>query len=535
MSIDLSPALRRGVALTAVAALISIGVAACNDTTSALNSDRIPPVVTLASTGTVDTVVSFSAEVNDNLGIKSINVRATGGGVLVFDTTFTSAVTSITLPFSVFASRAVAPGTPVIVTASAVDGAGNSSGIDTLRLSVGNIPPPDVRVVSPASGSSVVIGKSVVITLSGKTALKVRSLGFTTTGVLTLADSAIFTSPLRDSIAVRDTITIPANTPAGQLIITPFIRDSLGQRTEGPSISLTVQTLAATNTVPVVNQYCLSSVSFDNACGHTLRVEVADSIHVEADDPGGIIALGYEVRRTVGGAIDDTKQFTSNGQLTFLPQTFSMSLPYTTFPTTAYIQVYARNSNGVKAYAKLASGADRIDTVTVVAGVTRALPLGGTVADALYHPGKDRLYLTNIDLGRVEVFNFADSSFQTPVIVGSRPWGIAAWPRDRSGNVGDTLLVANSGGTNISYVNLNGGGSGTEVFRYGPPQHHRVHHHDLHFGNHRSADSGTHQVRLQRSSPVSRRHLHRFRRQLHRRGADLFHHSDRRSVRSVLQ
>ena len=161
----------------------------------------------------------------------------------------------------------------------------------------------------------------------------------------------------------------------------------------------------------------------------------------------------------------------SNGQLTFQPHTFQMHLPYTSFPTIAFVQVFARNSNGVKAYAKLASGADRIDTVTVVAGVTRGLPFGGQVADAYYHPVKDRLYLTNILLNRVEVFNLADSSFKAPVIVGSRPWGITAWPRDRNGTMGDTLLVANSGGTDISYVDLDAGasGSGAEVFRYALP------------------------------------------------------------------
>ncbi|MEP6551794.1 MAG: hypothetical protein ABJB95_11460, partial [Gemmatimonadales bacterium] len=157
-----------------------------------------------------------------------------------------------------------------------------------------------------------------------------------------------------------------------------------------------------------------------------------------------------------------------SGQLTFEPHTFTMNLPYTNFPTTAYIKVFAQNSNGVRAYAKLSSGLDRVDTVTVVAGVTRSLPLGGQVADALYHPGKDRLYLTNIARNQVEVFNLADSSFKAPVIVGSRPWGIAAWPRDRLGAKGDTLLVANSGGTQISYISLNAGasGSGLEVFRY---------------------------------------------------------------------
>jgi hypothetical protein len=268
---------------------------------------------------------------------------------------------------------------------------------------------------------------------------------------------------------MQDTIAIPANASPGTLTITPFLRDSLGQRAVGPSVTITVQTAAQVNSVPVVNAYCTSSQAFDNACGHGKRVEVGDTVHVDADDPSGISQLGYEVRSTIGGAIDDSATFLSNGQLTFQPHTFSMRLPYTSFPTTAYIQVFARNSNGVRAYAKLASGADRIDTVTVVAGVTRPLPLGGEVADALYHQGKDRLYLTNITRNQVEVFNLGDSSFKSPVIVGSRPWGLTAWPRDRNGTMGDTVLVANSGGTDISYIDLNRGTSGLEVFRYALP------------------------------------------------------------------
>jgi hypothetical protein len=302
----------------------------------------------------------------------------------------------------------------------------------------------------------------------GKTAIKVLALGFMTTGPVVGTDSLLFASPLADSTTMQDTVAIPLNAAPGTLTITPFLRDSLGQRAVGPSVTITVQSAAQINSVPVVNQYCLQSQAFDNACGHVKRVEVTDTVHVEADDPSGISQLGYEVRSAIGGPIDDTQTFVSNGQLTFQPHTFTMNLPYTTFPTIAYIQVFAQNSNGVRAYAKLSNGQDRIDTVQVVAGVTRSLPFGGQVADALYHAGKDRLYLTNITRNRVEVFNLADSSFKSPVIVGSRPWGIAAWPRDRAGTKGDTLLVANSGGTQISYIDLNAGlsGSGQEVFRY---------------------------------------------------------------------
>src|SRR6185436_9501290 len=380
-------------------------------------------------------------------------------------------VTDIQLPFTLFASRTVPPGTPVTITAFAIDGAGNSSGVDTLIMATGNLPPPQVVILSPFSGSSAVVGKSILVTVMGKAATKVMSLGLNSTGPVVRADSVLFASPMLDSTTMQDTIAIPATATPGTLTITPFLRDSLGQRAVGPSVTITVQSAAQINSVPVVNGYCLSNQAFDNACGHAKRVEVTDTVHVEADDPSGISQLGYEVRSTPGGAIDDTQTFAATGQLTFQPHTFRMNLPYTNFPTTAYIQVFAQNSNGVRAYAKLASGADRIDTVTVVAGVTRPLPLGGEVADALYHQGKDRLYLTNLTRNRVEVFNLGDSSFKAPVIVGSRPWGITSWPRDRNGTQGDTLLIANSGGTDISYVDLDAGasGSGAEVFRYALP------------------------------------------------------------------
>ena len=465
--------LRRGFAVAAIAGLTSLIVASCTDTTSIdPQRDRVPPTLDLTPRGgQADTVISFTAEAKDNLGLKTIHVQAIGAVGFVYDTVFTSAVTDIQLPFTLFANRTVPPGTPVTITATAIDGAGNTSGVDTLIMATGNLPPPEVRILSPFSGSSAVVGKSILVTVMGKAATKVRSLGLMSTGPVVVNDSLVYSSPLLDSLTFQDTVAIPATATPGTLTLTPFLRDSLNQRTVGPSITITVQTAAQINSVPVVNAYCTSSQAFDNACGHGRRVEVTDTVHVEADDPSGIGQLGYEVRSTVGGPIDDSGNFVSNGQLTFQPHTFSMKLPYTTFPTTAYIQVFAVNSNGVRAYAKLASGADRIDTVTVVAGVTRPLPLGGQVADALYHSGKDRIYLTNLTRNQVDVFNLSDSSFKAPVIVGSRPWGISAWPRDRNGTMGDTILIANSGGTDISYIDLNAGasGSGLEVFRYALP------------------------------------------------------------------
>ncbi|MCR4338320.1 MAG: hypothetical protein NUW01_00375 [Gemmatimonadaceae bacterium] len=430
--------------LLACAAVLA-GVTACGDSlTEGTTGDANPPALDLAGVETtVDTILAFSADARDNLGIKTVHVSATGGVAFTFDTTFTSAVTTTSIPFSISVPRSVPPGTSVTVTGFATDGSGNRSVTDTLRLVVGNLLPPDARIISPPNGTVAVVGKSLVLSIVGKSGLKVRSLGFVTSGVLTAADSTNFSTPLRDSVSISDTLTIPDGTPPGQLTVTPFVYDSLGQRSLGPSIVLSVQTAASTTSTPVVT------------FGTSPRVEVGDTIHVAATDQTGIANLGYEVRITPTGSVVAADSIVSTGQITSLFRTFTMALPFTTFPQTIYVRGFATNAIGTRAYALLASGEIRTDTITVVAGATRPLPSGGSVADALYHPVRDRLYLTNIERNRLEVFSFADSTFKPSIPVGSRPWGITAWPVNRRGDMGDRLLVANSGGTSISYVDLN--------------------------------------------------------------------------------
>lgn len=441
-----------------LAAAIAVAAAvACSDSssTSGLTGDTSAPKVTLFKNASADSVIAFTVGVKDNLGIKSIHVSVTGGINTTFDTTFTSANTDATIPFAITAPSSVPRGSPVFVTASAIDGAGNKSAVDSLSLTIGNLAPPDVRIFSPLAGTFAVVGKGITISIWGKSGLKIRSLGVTATGTFTRSDSVLFNSPLRDSTGFTDTLSIPASAPPGTLVLTPFLIDSLGTKTIGPQVTVTVQTAAQSNSVPNVN------------FGLTSRVEVTDTIHVEANDPAGITALGYEFRDSTNAARRDSIQL--NGQLTSAIKTFTLKLPYTSFPTTIFVRGFARNSNGTLGYAKLAGGADRVDTVTVVAGVTRPLPLGGVVADGYYHAGKDRLYLTNIVRNQLEVFNLADSSFKAPINVGSRPWGISVWPHDRTGAVGDTILIANSGGTDISYVDLDRGSTGLEVNRYALP------------------------------------------------------------------
>ena len=419
--------------------------------------DVAKPHISLAKgSSSADTLLSMGVNATDNIGIKTVRVLLSGGVTSQYDTTMTSAVQALNLALSFRVPTSARLGSTVIVRAIVLDGAGNLSDTARLILTVGNLAPPTAIITSPATGSKVVSGKALVLSISAKARYKVSALGYEVTGAYNFADSLLFAAPLRDSLSMLDTLVIPDSVKGPTITVTPFVTDSLNQRVNGTPAVYAVQSASSANTVPVVRN------------GVSARLETGDTIFVEATDPVGITTLGYEVRSLTGQLIV-ADSVSSNGSFSTLVRTFRTRLPITVFPTLVTVAGFARNANGRREVVRTSSGALRLDTVTVVAGFTNPLPAGGQVADALYFPRNDRLYLTNIERNHVEVFNLADSAFKSPIIVGSRPWGISGWPRTRDGVMGDTLLVANSGGTNISYVNLNVGTTGREVFRYALP------------------------------------------------------------------
>ncbi|HEX8276619.1 MAG TPA: hypothetical protein VF615_28525 [Longimicrobiaceae bacterium] len=83
----------------------------------------------------------------------------------------------------------------------------------------------------------------------------------------------------------------------------------------------------------------------------------------------------------------------------------------------------------------------------VAAGTTVPLPAGArSIGDLVVDNANRRLYLSNRTSHRVEVLDLATRRFGAGVPVGSEPWGMSL------GLDGDTLIVANSGGINVSFV-----------------------------------------------------------------------------------
>jgi hypothetical protein len=215
------------------------------------------------------------------------------------------------------------------------------------------------------------------------------------------------------------------------------------------------------------------------------RVEVDDSITVTAAHADGVRLLGWEARRLDGSlfggdslALGDVPTLASRAfALGFAlePHVLSQQIQVTAFAVSAggeRLTAATRSDPGIAASAaqfsvQAAQQQAAAETVVVVAGVTRPLPAGGRVADAIYNRNRNEVYFTNIERDRLEVFQVTDTSFVPDGIpVGSRPWGIALWPRNQSGVNADTVVVANSGGTNLSIVNV---ATRTQVRRHALP------------------------------------------------------------------
>jgi hypothetical protein len=455
----LPPARRFAAAAFGLAIVAILGACGEGSGSTCATCDTGRPVVSLAETAISDSSVSFTTHATDNLGLLTVHARVTAVGISGgFDTTFSSAVTSVDIPSTINIPSNVPAGTSITIVASAMDGAHNAAHPDTLVLHTGAGGASAVIITNPHSTDTAVVGFTLAVAVSGKTSSKVRALGYIASGVFAtpLRDSVLFSSPLKDSVAI-DTALSLVGASTGNLTITPFMVDSLGRQTLGNPVTLFVTNVVPTNTVPVVD-FSINS-----------RIESRDTIHVEARDRSGVTWVGYEVRNLPSGSLffsaDSVAVPPSTSSVT---HTFRMNLNITNFPTSVQVQAFARNAN-TRDYARTPvgnTGVIRTDTVVVVAGLTTPLQSGGLVADALYHPPTNSIYMSNIERNELDVFNLGDSTFHTPIQVGSRPWGIAAWPRDRSGTMGDTLLVANSGGTLISYVNTN---SQAEVYRYPLP------------------------------------------------------------------
>lgn len=289
----------------------------------------------------------------------------------------------------------------------------------------------------------------------------VASLSYTITLVRGTTTSVLLNKPLNpggaDSVDFVEQYTVPSNLQVNDvLLVTATARDGGGNDGSGNALRIPVVTEPPDGTAPLVYQTLPA------------RLEQGMSLAVRGTDPSRIRRVGFILR-----AGDDTTKVIASGSTPLLTAAQRVSDTTVRFTINfadawrghpAFLYSWAEDSLGNKGWS-LPSGvavpetdstrAQR-DNTLLVYGVTHAFPTTGSKGmDIAPWPAGNKVFISDISKSVVQIWDAATGTFSaTPVKAGSNPWGLAIDPVD------NYLLVANSGGRNISVVDL---GSLTEL------------------------------------------------------------------------
>lgn len=422
--------------------------------------------------------IEVHAYVDDDVGVDSVlfvGVQRKGDPDLGTDTAFVRyepKTVALSQARDTVIRRFLAPAPDqtqdtAVILVQAWDGPGNSS-VDSVRVVMGG---PDVRLTNLEDGQPVQAGLTLSLQLrandpSGLTRVQFDLGGVVEQSLVRLVD------PPRDSVAFDTVVAIP---PGGQgaLEVTARGRNASGiEGVDGP-VELIVGSAGAGDTIAPTTKVVAAAADL---------LELNDSILVvvtATDDQqgGGISRLGYTVLATSASRGDT---ITSDSVVFSSPHTGTLSRSFMVpivrvdslnLPDTLDYEIHgfsvdasgncaaavddsgSRIACGTESGHRVAQGRTGLGLeFAVVAGRTIRLPSGGRIMDAVVDTARRNLILSNLDRDRVEIFRLVDERFLPPVPVGAEPWGLAL-NRPGSG-VPDTLLVANSGGTNITNIHL---------------------------------------------------------------------------------
>lgn len=471
----------RGTALWGISAL-ALAIWACETTRNpgGVQHDVTEPAITLTVTGSdtqdIASGLQFGISAVDNLALKSVELTFSGGLIATLDTTFTGQVKTYSVNRHLTFSPNSGAGGSIQIVGRATDGAGNWAE-DTISIFLNNVQALRVRLVLPSPGALASTGKGLPIDVIAVQNSGIAKIGFLVSPAASVTnpttppnDSIIYSPPFADSAEYQDTIIVVPS--SGTFNVAGFAEDSAGRRGFSSVVTVQIQSVATDVTPPEV--------------AHRIgdRVEVDDTIHVRAQDPSAISWIGFRVDTgglvmkfdtvnvSAGNLTDVTRHFTLGLQaLNPLPHSIvvrgyacdaavARNCAFTNSTTLIPSPPIMRTKGGaVSTYQPRWAPMALIDTVIVVAGITRALPFGGKIADAIFNGNDSSLYLTNPVLGRVEIFQVANTAFVAAGIptAGPQPWGIALWPRDTMGGYKDTIVVANAGGVELSIIDVRAG------------------------------------------------------------------------------
>jgi hypothetical protein len=348
----------------------------------------------------------------------------------------------------------------------------NQGNVDTAFHTINVVLGPRVEVLAPVEADSVSQGSNMLVQVRVTHGVGVQGINLTVRGESSFpavgALNASFTDPIvngtcaacragstaRD-LTIEHIVAIPDSAPVGgRITITASATDLSSNPGSAPPRIVFVR--EAGTTVPRVTQVVAP------------RLEVGDSITIIASGDN-IDSVGFTVRDSTGAVIREVATIAYSNpanRASSARVNMVLNMPPRDQGKRVKISSFAVDtSSGLKGFSvetatSLAQANASLafqDTAIIVFGKTYALPRAGTIGDLIVDTvvGRSRAIVSNMDNNRLDVWSNVSKTFDlNGVAVGSQPWGMNLMLHK------DSLLVANSGGTNISRVFLgNPGGA----------------------------------------------------------------------------
>jgi hypothetical protein len=442
-------------ASVATGTLAILGMAACAATEIASNGgDRVIPTLSISvenafgsagfDTVSVRTPLKVRIQATDNAALLFAVTRILADGSLIgIDSVPLGGLREVNQVVDV-SLAGIFSGQEVTIETTVSDGAGNDAVAQVLATAFD----PNVPEVSFLNAANTVFaGGTYSFELSAFDSTGMAKVGVRATGAgLNHSDSTVYSDPVPQGDTASFQIAVSGSAPVGQTFsVTPFAENRAGNRTSGQPLIVRIVAPATDQLPPLVNQTVPQ------------RLETPDSIDVFARDTDGLV-------RTIGFIAKDQAGVEHHRQSVTLPvpiQQASVRIAFNA-PTflrgrTLFITAFAVDEAGHTGYAVpagtnvpvSAEGQGKRDATVYAFGLTYALPAGSLGADIAVDSVRRTVYVSNINKNQLEAWVYSSTLSPLPAVsVGSMPWGMTV---DNSGSL---LLVANSGGTNISKVNL---------------------------------------------------------------------------------
>jgi hypothetical protein len=434
---------------------MTLAVMSCETTQIASTSgDRVIPNVSVSIASKISGVgvdsvsvrqqlsVDISAE--DNAALMSVvtTVFADSAPVRTDTARFTAGTTSIekTITFDLTGIR---PGQQVRVVTVATDAGDNTASAEAVALAF-DPQVPKASLLAP--DAFVIVGGTFTVNVLASDTTGLTKIGYKVGGAVARADSSLFGPPLPKIDTVTYTFVIPGTTPVGSTFtVTPFAENREGLRSGASPVTVRVAAQGVDLVPPAVFQTVPA------------RLETADSIDITARDADGLIRIVGFIAKNTSGQIAFTSADTLPQPSQQVVRRKAFNAPTSLRGQTLFITAFAVDVSGRTGYAiptgaSVPVSADSLakrDQIVYAYGLTFGLPAGAVGGDIAVDTLRSTVYVSNTKDNKLEAFAYSSTLTSLPsVSVGSFPWGMAI---DNSGSV---LFVANSGGTNVSRVNL---------------------------------------------------------------------------------